>query len=56
MTLTDRFDELMAEAKREGVDDEIHQFDLVQAVASLADILGYRIREATDPDQPLTKR
>ena len=56
MTLADRFDELMVEAKREGVDDLIHNADLTQAIMSLADILGYRRLEALDPDLPLMKK
>ena len=56
MTLDDRYTELLREAQKAGVADQVHNIDLTQAVLALADILGYESLDALDVLVPLTRR
>lgn len=55
MTILDRLDELRNEARRLGIDEEVHTWDVVEAIMAYAELLGYDIYLALDPDEELTR-
>ena len=56
MTLADRLDELMVLAAKRGIVEQVHNYDIIQRIMALADLLGYDRNLALDPDVPLTFR
>ena len=54
-TVHDRMDELEEEAQRRGLDDRIHQPDFTERLLAYADMLGYSVLTAENPNIPLRR-
>ncbi len=54
-SLIDRDSELMAEAEKLGLLDRVHQPDMRARIQAYADVLGYDLFRAIDPDVPLKR-
>lgn len=55
-TLADRLDELMVLAAKRGILEQVHNYDVIQRIMAMADLLGYDRNLAIDPNIPLTFR
>ena len=53
--MLERLDELRDEAKRLGIEDEVHLWNPFEAIIAYAELLGYDPYLATDPEVPLTR-
>ncbi len=54
-SLIDRVQELTAEAKELGLINRVHARDIELRVMGYADVLGYDVDEAMDPELPLRR-
>lgn len=51
----DRLDELVKECEAVGLLDQVEAYDALNRIMAMADLLGYDVTLALDPEIPLTR-